>query len=719
MPVGEKHVLRFGPFLLDTQIGQLRKNGVGLKLQGQPVQILELLLERPQRLVTREEIRQRLWSSDTFVDFDHSIDTAVKKLRQALGDGAETPRYIETLPKRGYRFIGEVTEEEPRELPARVPPLPEDETLSKVVATLVDAVVTPPQKPAIRRTWVKVVAVVALLLISGKVVDMFTRPRMPRIVASHALTKTGYRKAMSFFRSRLVTDGRSIYFQESRPSGSAIAQVLVSGGEAAELANNIGNLRDISKDGSELLLAKFDKIANRYDTWIQPLPTGPARLIVKDADWPLWTPDGRGLLFARNGDKDLYRANADGTDARRLAEFPNITDLAISPDGRHVRFGVRGAHTIWEASSDGSNPHPILTEHRSRDTAGSWSPAGKFYFFRSWDGDRFNLWAVSETRSWWRKSTPDLVQLTSGPISYGNPVASKDGKQIFATGTEPHGELSVYDFRSGKFVPYLSGIPACYVDFSRDGKWIAYVSFPEGNLWRSKIDGTEQMQLTSPPLGVVNPRWSPDGKLIAFTDLSGGDRRNLGDTSRIYVVSAEGGAPLLLLAGNPSPGDPTWSPDGTAIAYGVGGAIGGYPGEIRILDVHSQKSTKIPSSEGLWSPRWSPDGRYLVALGGLPSTKLMLFSFATQQWEELASGFVGYPCWSRDSKQVFIGYGWLVLRITISSHKTLQVADMRGFRSTGYYFWTNMWYGIAPDGRPISTRDTATEEIYAFDLEYK
>ena len=120
MPVGEKQAVRFGPFQLDKQCGQLRKDGVGLKLQGQPIQILEILIEKPGQLVTREEIRQRLWTSDTFVDFDHSLNTAVKKLRQTLGDEADTPSYIETLPKRGYRFIGEVVnDEEPKEETSR------------------------------------------------------------------------------------------------------------------------------------------------------------------------------------------------------------------------------------------------------------------------------------------------------------------------------------------------------------------------------------------------------------------------------------------------------------------------------------------------------------------------------------------------------------------------------------------------------------------------
>ncbi len=97
MPVGEKQAVRFGPFRLDTQCGQLRKDGVGLKLQGQPIQILEILIEKPGQLVTREEIRQRLWTSDTFVDFDHSLNTAVKKLRQTLGDEADTPQLYRDL----------------------------------------------------------------------------------------------------------------------------------------------------------------------------------------------------------------------------------------------------------------------------------------------------------------------------------------------------------------------------------------------------------------------------------------------------------------------------------------------------------------------------------------------------------------------------------------------------------------------------------------------
>jgi TolB-like protein len=106
-------LIRFAGFELDTQAGELRKNGSRIRLQEQPLQILRILLEQPSRVITRDELRQKIWPSDTFVDFDHGINNAIKRLREALGDTAETPRFIETLPKRGYRFIAAIDEEFP------------------------------------------------------------------------------------------------------------------------------------------------------------------------------------------------------------------------------------------------------------------------------------------------------------------------------------------------------------------------------------------------------------------------------------------------------------------------------------------------------------------------------------------------------------------------------------------------------------------------------
>jgi Tol biopolymer transport system component/DNA-binding winged helix-turn-helix (wHTH) protein len=720
MPVGEKHTFRFGPFELDTQCGQLRKDGVGLKLQGQPVQILEILLEKPGQLVTREDIRQRLWTSDTFVDFDHSLNTAVKKLRQTLGDEADTPHYIETLPKRGYRFIGAVEREEPKREEPKVATL-DPPPVAVVAAERIELPQHVKGKRPLRRRSIAAISAAALLAVAGY--WFATPPPQPRIVNSRVLTKTGYPKRANL---PLLVDRGSLYFSELRPSGVVYQQVPVTGGEASSVLRPNVFLSDISRDGSEMLWwVDTDPASMKSDTWVQPVPNGTPRLIVKDARWAIWSADGHSIFFTRNHDKELYRANVDGTGVERLATVPAFGNSRLSPDGSRIRFtgdfpGAFPEFPLWEVGADGSNPHHILSGYQDV-WGGSWSADGKYYFFTAWDGDRSSLWAVSEADHWWKKANESPPQqLTFGPMSIGSPAISNDGKQLYAVGTERRGELSAYDSKSGKFRQYLGGESICMVDFSRDGQWIAYVTYPEGTLWRGRIDGSERRQLTVPPLAVINPRWSPDGKMIVFSDASNGDRRKMTylGPGRIYAVSADGGGPVLLLAGYV--GDSSWSPDGRSIAYGT---FASSAFEVRVLDLQSQKSTTVPGSQGVWSPRWSPDGKYLAAIGG-QWRKLMLFSFASHAWVELDStrdwGF-GWPCWSRDSKFVYVQDGDSLVRIAIADHKKEQIVSLAGFRATSYYFDRigYCWFGLTPDGRPLTTRDTGIQEIYAFDLEYK
>jgi Tol biopolymer transport system component/DNA-binding winged helix-turn-helix (wHTH) protein len=720
MPVSQNLTVRFGPFQLETQYGELRKGGIRLKLQGQPIEILEMLLAKPGELVTREDIQQRLWPADTFVDFDHSLNTAVKKLRQALGDEADAPRYIETLPKRGYRFIGQVETEAPQESrPAH---------LGAVVAPL-GAAANPRTPRTSRQHWV-LAGCLATLFVAGGLIYLGKPPSLPRITGSHPVA-TNIHTTLAVPETKLLTDGESVYFQTLQGSAFSTFQVPVTGGAVSEIPAVNGSLNDISRDGSELLFEVPDR--SKFDhasVLAQPLPAGPARLILKDGREPIWSSDGRFIFFTRNDHKELDRADADGTGVQQIPTSTDIFSPQLSPDGSLIRFstGINSAGSnaeLWEVGTDGSNLHPILAAQKVA-FGGAWSPDGKVYFFSGWDGERFSLWTAPARPSWWQKSPAVAQPLTSGPDSYGWPTISRDGRQLFAMGEEHQGELSVYDGKSEKFVPYLGGISVCYVDFSRDGQWMAYVSYPEGSLWRSKIDGSEKRQLTSPPTAVMNPRWSPDGKLIVFTDRSGGDRHRMNDTTptRIYVVSGDGGAPSLLLAGDSNLGDPTWSPDGNSIAYAS--SAGPNQSEVSILDIQTQKSTALPGSKGLWSPRWSPDGKYLVALvsdlADSGANRIMLFTFATQTWQELASAEgLGWESWSRNSNFVYAMAGDSLVRIEVSSHKRENVASLVGFRSTAYLEdrWDIGWFGLSPDDRPVTTRDAGVEAIYAFDLDYK
>ena len=139
-----------------------------------------------------------------------------------------------------------------------------------------------------------------------------------------------------------------------------------------------------------------------------------------------------------------------------------------------------------------------------------------------------------------RKQAADPVLLTAGPINYFSPVPSLDGKKLFVIGDQPRGELIRYDIKTGQFVPYLSGISAQGVSFSSDGKWVAYVAFPEGTLWRMRADGSERLQLTFSPLLAFLPYWSPDGQRIAFMATEPGK------SWQVYVVAAVGGIPRMI-----------------------------------------------------------------------------------------------------------------------------------------------------------------------------
>ncbi len=207
----------------------------------------------------------------------------------------------------------------------------------------------------------------------------------------------------------------------------------------------------------------------------------------------------------------------------------------------------------------------------------------------------------------------------------------------------------------------LGGISAGDVEFSRDAQWVTYISYPDETVWRSRRDGTERLQLSFPPLHASLPHWSPDGKQIAFTAATPGK------PNKIYVVSAQGGSADELLAENFNEIDPTWSSDGTRLAFGRL-SIPTPPAveAIFVIDLKTRQVTTLPGSENLFSPRWSPDGHFMAAIPINDQSRLMLFDSDSQKWSEWAKqnlGVTGFISWSQDSKYMyfdtlFVGKSW-------------------------------------------------------------
>jgi len=455
--------------------------------------------------------------------------------------------------------------------------------------------------------------------------------------------------------------------------------------------------------------------------WALPLPSGPPRRIADVTGFGgKWSPDGRRLVFTK-GD-NVYLAKADGTDARKLFTVAyEVVNPRFSPDGTRIRFHVWKekdvSNSIWEIRTDGTNLHPLLPGWRRNppsECCGVWSSDGRYFLFLN-DNPVLgggNIWALQESNSAFRKYPSRLFQLTPGPMLFGAMTWSPDGKKLFAQGFQKRGELIRYDAQRRGFVPFLSGIWATDVSFSRDGKWVAYVSYPEGTLWRSRVDGSDRLQLTNPPVVAALPRWSPDGTQIAFWDMQAGR------PWKILLISAQGGAVQEMLAENLPQGDPGWSPDGKQMVFGR--FVNEKP-TIQLLDLNSKQVSIIPGSQGLFSPRWSPDGRYLAALP-VNQRKIVIFDFKRQKWSDWVSGHgqPSYPAWSRDGKYLYFE-SWLsdtpgYYRVQLGQTRPELVVDSNDLHQF-YGPIMGSWSGITPDGSPLFVRDLSTDEIYALDLE--
>jgi len=563
-----------------------------------------------------------------------------------------------------------------------------------------------------RRAWAAVGG--AVIASAAILAYALTRPvAPPRVLRTVQLTNTNRPK------SGVVTDGMRLYFVDGQ---AGLSQTSVNGGQTVPVPTSLedtgfSNVFDIAPDGPALLMNTARGTVLDGPLWTVPVLGGtPRRLGNLEGHAGAWSPDRKRIAYSMGN--EIFLAKSDGSEASRLLKTDGTaSDLRWSPDGSILRFTLNDPHTndrsIWQASADGGNLRPLLPGWNStpNECCGNWTPDGKYFVFQASRDDTANLWALREHSGFFQSSRQAPVQLTTGPMNVGDPVPSRDGNKLFAQGWQPRGELVRYDAKSGQFVPYLSGISAMGLDFSRDGQWVAYNDGTDGAMWRSKVDGTQKLQLVFPPMLAYLPRWSPDGKRIAFFG------HPPGEPWQIYAVSADGGAPERIYRSETNLADPSWSPDGKSLAFGEN-SLNNQGSAVYVLDLNTRKAAKLPGSDGLFSPRWSPKGRYIAAIP-LDSLKLMLFDLQTQKWTELARIFVAYPTWSRDGRYLYFngildkqeGY----YRVQISDHKLERLFSMKGFQAAGGAFGN--WTGLAPDESPLLVRDASIQEIYALDWE--
>ena len=557
---------KFGAFEADFATGELRKYGVRLRVPEQSLEILRALVERPGQLVTRESIRTRLWPDGTFVDFEHGLNAAVRRLREALGDTARESRFVETLPRRGYRFIGELeachVEAEPSGTQAEIVPL------------------TPPVVRPGRGRWVKVAGV------SGAVVAVLAAA----VIGARLLAP---RPAMSL---------RIVPFT-SLP-GPEVAPVF-------------------SPDGSQLAFAWAEKGADpegRFDLYSKVAGSEKLlRLTRRPAHWisPAWSPDGRSIAFSRWADDEsgIYVVPALGGEERKLAsvnyEYPPMMGIAWSPDGRSIVFVGAGA-SLYTVSAETLQREPFSTgTHCLLAGYPEFSPDGRRLAFTcSSDYGSYGIYLVPKEGG----SAERVVQITGNPQGL---AWSRDNRIVFSN--DPginEGRLWTLDLATRKVDPLPVSDDARFPAFSPNGAQLAFArGYDNVNIWKvDPRDGAAPQRFVFSTRIQENARISPDGRRVAFDATRSG-------AHEVWLADSDGSNPVQATHFNAGiSGSPAWCADSRRIAFDS--RIGG-PVSVYVEDVSERIPRRVEANiPEVQLPTWSRDCRSLYVVANAAKTAL-------------------------------------------------------------------------------------------------
>jgi DNA-binding winged helix-turn-helix (wHTH) protein/Tol biopolymer transport system component len=656
-------VIRFGPYELDLSSAELRKGHLRIRLQDQPFQILVALLEQPGKIVLREEIRQKLWRSNTVVEFDHSINAAVKRLRDVLRDSADKPRYIETVARRGYRFIGEIN------TPPSVSPNSQADRLVTGVALPAsfredgfrsvpseclplitrDSLMPEPLEPAVKSLG-------KCDLASEHNRSAESRGTPATVAQTSAVYKGRKREVLSLALAGTCLLASIItvvaYWRLTRiPKSAIIAEIMPPDGVRFDL--RIGGPPLPSPDGRTLAFTAVDKSRNSM-LWIRPLNSPSLSHPLSGTEGardPFWSADSRALGFFSDG--QLKTVGLSGGPALAVAAVLQSGGASWNRDG-NILFVPAFGKGVYKVASAGGNTTLVVAPNLSIFTyyalprflpdgkhflylAGGGDPAAAGTYFASLDGKERRLVLRGETGAIYASDhllylrdgslmaqtfDPERGELKEDPFTIAEQVAtagcvglfgvSENGTLIYqARGAVIEKQLTWFD-RTGTKLG-VTGQTADYWDLrlSPDGHKLAInAGFPAGSsnshIWVDELERAVRRQLTiRPETGPGVPVWSPDGQTIAF----GASAKA---ASGIYRKPSNGGGTEELLLSDSSGSEiwPTsWSRDGKFMLYGRGPKRS-LPIDIWLLPLDRERKPSLfvrtQASDGQFSPdcRW-------------------------------------------------------------------------------------------------------------------
>jgi eukaryotic-like serine/threonine-protein kinase len=681
----QQTAFHFGVFELNSSAGELRKHGVKLKLQDQPLQILATLLENAGQVVTREDIRKRLWLEDTYVDFDNAINSAVRKLRDALGDSPENPRFVETLARRGYRFIAPVSRTAAVASVREEGPSIQRHTLRLALSPTGQKT----KKRHMLQAVVLTLAAVALLgigfqLWSGHArTDRVSRsetaspiPPLRRITSDAGLTTD----------PAVSRDGSLLAYASDRSSEGYLNIWMQqrSGGEPIRLTHTLADERQpsFSPDGTQVV---FRSELGEGSIYVVPSLGGPIRFIAKGGRAPRFSPDGKWIAYwvgmestARLGVSSgkVYVIPSAGGSAIEVSTGLWVAGAPVwSLDSKYLLvFGEKKPEPHFEEAPDwwvlpahGGTPvqtgaYRTFAAQGLRLTAVDVTPypsdwVGDKVLFSANFGDSVDVWGVPiRARDW--QITGKATRLTSVAGEAVSASAASDGEVVFSNlsqqthlwslpidvdGIPKHAPKQVTDSAAAEYWPSVSP----------DGSQLAFTSTRTGKerIWLKNLNTGKESPLPSTGHNQEFPKFSPDGRRIAFTDVEQEAMEK--HKATIYIVTLDG----MVVQKTTDGGDWvwTWSPDGRYLLCKWGEVR-----YIKLLDTNSGKWSEFirDPERDLFQPTFSPDGRWLAFMsmsGLLVAPYRGPQGIAKQDYAQVTSGgiFDDKPRWSANGSILY------------------------------------------------------------------
>jgi Tol biopolymer transport system component/DNA-binding winged helix-turn-helix (wHTH) protein len=648
-------VFRFGPFDANPRTGELKRQGIRLRLPDQSFQILAILLQKPGQMVPREELQAALWPGNTLVDSEKGLNAAINRLREGLGDSADNPRYVETLPRRGYRFVAQVS--------------------ASGVGAANGAVPQVAHKSKAILNW-QLIASAAILVTAGLSVGWFVaRPIRHKPLKERRLTANSGEASLK--AASISPDGKLLAYADV--NGMYLRRVDTAEIKSLPLPAGF-DLISVSwfPDNSHLVIAGVAAAGQKPSTWQMSTMTDSFRRLIDDAREAAVSPDGKYIVFLRDNptasgvEKQIWLAQSDGADSHRLlVEVDALTrfgPVVWSPDGKQLAYlKVRGGPVSIHGSLEtiritSGQPRVILAGPHFKEAL-CWSQDGRIFYSNAGQQDPnladTGIWAIPvDEVTGEPKGKPE--QITKEPSGISSFSLTADGKRIALLRDNVLPQVFVAEFASGtrqlKTPRRLTLDENLNAPFSwtPDSKAVFFVSPRNGlfNIFKQGIDQPTAELFVGGQNRAFGPRLSPDGSELLYLVAP----RNADPSSAIKLmrVSLAGGPPQLVLE---EPGIPDLQcarlPSSLCVFFKPGSE------DIAVYSLDSvrgkgQEVLRIPfGNYGL-----SPDGSQIASIRfDEKEGRIRFFSLATKEWRDIVvKGWAGFRTfdWSPDGKTMFI-----------------------------------------------------------------